>query len=134
MGTPLNTDLGLRRVGDDRRQGRFARARTLGGPDCHTERLSSQEHHGASGLCYVGMDMIMLMFQKVYIFFWQPCRKLIVGNTLKLIWPGFESMFSMIQFSSVTQSCPTLCNPMDCCTPDFPVHHQLLEFTQAHVH
>ena len=29
------------------------------------------------------------------------------------------------QFSSVTQSCPTLCNPMDCSTPDFPVHHQL---------
>ena len=29
------------------------------------------------------------------------------------------------QFSSVAQSCPTLCNPMDCSTPDFPVHHQL---------
>ena len=38
------------------------------------------------------------------------------------------------QFSSVTQSCPTLCNPMDCSTPDLPVHHQLLEFTQTHVH
>ena len=85
MGTYLNTDLGLRRVGDDRRQGRSARARTLGGPVCHIERLSSQEHQGASGLCYVGMDMIMLMFQKVYTFFWQPCRKLIVGDTLKLI-------------------------------------------------
>ena len=35
-------------------------------------------------------------------------------------------------FSSV-QSCPTLCNSMDCSTPDFPVHHQLLEFTQTHV-
>ena len=32
-----------------------------------------------------------------------------------------------IQFSSVTQSCPTLCDPMDCSTPGFPVHHQLLE-------
>ena len=38
------------------------------------------------------------------------------------------------QFSSVTQYCPTLCNPMDCSTPGFPVHHQLLEFTQTHVH
>ena len=33
------------------------------------------------------------------------------------------------QFSSVTQSCPTLCNPMDCSTPGLPVHHQLQEFT-----
>ena len=39
-----------------------------------------------------------------------------------------------VQFSSVTQSCLTLCNPMDCSTPGFPVHHQLLELTQTHVH
>ena len=38
------------------------------------------------------------------------------------------------QFSSVAQSCPTLCDPMDCSTPGLPVHHQLLEFTQTHVH
>ena len=37
-------------------------------------------------------------------------------------------------FSSVTQLCPTLCEPMDCSTPGFPVHHQLLELTQTHVH
>ena len=37
-------------------------------------------------------------------------------------------------FSSVTQSCPTFCNPMDCSTPVFPVHHQLPELTQTHVH
>ena len=35
---------------------------------------------------------------------------------------------------SVTQSCPTLCDPMNCSTPDLPVHHQLPEFTQTHVH
>ena len=39
-----------------------------------------------------------------------------------------------IHFSSVTQSCPALCNPMVCTTPGFPVHHQLPEFTQTHVH
>ena len=39
-----------------------------------------------------------------------------------------------IQFSSVSQSCLTLCNPMDCSTPGFPVHHQPLELTQIHVH
>ena len=37
-------------------------------------------------------------------------------------------------FSSVTQSCATLCDPMDCRTPGFPVHHQLPELTQTHVH
>ena len=37
-----------------------------------------------------------------------------------------------VQFSSVAQSCPTLCDPMDCSTPALPVHHQLLEFTQTH--
>ena len=36
--------------------------------------------------------------------------------------------------SSVTQSCPTLCNPMDCTTAGLPVHHQLPESTQTHVH
>ena len=39
-----------------------------------------------------------------------------------------------VQFSSVAQLCPTLCNPMDCSTPGLPVHHQLPEFTQTHVH
>ena len=38
------------------------------------------------------------------------------------------------QFSSIAQSCPTLCDPMNCSTPGLPVHHQLLEFTQTHVH
>ena len=37
-------------------------------------------------------------------------------------------------FSSVSQSCPILCNPMDSSTPGFPVHHKLPEFTQTHVH
>ena len=39
-----------------------------------------------------------------------------------------------VQLSSVTQSCLTLCDPMDCSTPGLPVHHQLLEHTQTHVH
>ena len=39
-----------------------------------------------------------------------------------------------VQFSSVTQSCPTLSNPMNRSTPGLPVHHQLPEFTQTHVH
>ena len=37
-------------------------------------------------------------------------------------------------FSSVTQSCPTFCDPLDCSMPGLPVHHQLPEFTQTHVY
>ena len=43
-------------------------------------------------------------------------------------------MCSSVQVSSVAQSCPTLCDPMNCSTPGLPVHHQLPEFTQTHVH
>ena len=43
-------------------------------------------------------------------------------------------MGSSVQFSSVTQSCLTLCDPMDCSTPGLPVHHQLPEVIQTHVH
>ena len=45
----------------------------------------------------------------------------------------FSNLFS-VQFSSVAQSCPTLCDPMECSTPGLPVYHRLLEFTQTHVH
>ena len=43
-------------------------------------------------------------------------------------------MSLVIQFSSVAQSCPTLCDPMNRSTPGLPVHHQLPEFTQTHIH
>ena len=45
-----------------------------------------------------------------------------------------SSPFSSVQFSSVAQSCPTLCNPMNRSTPGLPVRHQLPEFTQTHVY
>ena len=45
----------------------------------------------------------------------------------------FNSLQSL-QFNSVAQSCPTLCDPMDCSMPGLPVHQQLPEFTQTHVH
>ena len=43
-------------------------------------------------------------------------------------------MYVLHSVSSVAQLCPILCNPMDCSMPDFPVHHQLPEFTQTHLH
>ena len=45
-----------------------------------------------------------------------------------------KAIIFIVQFSSVTQSCLTLCNPMNRNTPSLPVHHQLPEFTQTHVH
>ena len=45
-----------------------------------------------------------------------------------------EIQLLKIQFSSVVQSCPTLCDHMDRSTPGFPLHHQLLELAQTHVH
>ena len=47
---------------------------------------------------------------------------------------GWE-LFNLFQsISSVTQLCPTLCNPMDCSSPGFPIHHQLPELAHTHVH
>ena len=48
--------------------------------------------------------------------------------------PYFNKMTETYQIRSVTQSCPTLCNPRNRSTPGFPVHHQLPEFTQTQVH
>ena len=52
------------------------------------------------------------------------------GSGYRYLW-GYYSAY---KFSSVTQSCPTVCDPMDCSTPGLPVHHQLLEPAQTHVH
>ena len=46
----------------------------------------------------------------------------------------WKIQFSSVQLSSVAQSCPTLCDPMNWSTPGLPVHHHLPEFTQTHVH
>ena len=55
-----------------------------------------------------------------------------IGHSLVTKPPPHEVI--SVQFSSVAQSCPTLCDPMNRSTPGLPVHHQLPEFTQTHVH
>ena len=59
------------------------------------------------------------------------CQFVLIRTLLSLV---SVSLFSSVQFSSVTHSCPTLCDPMNCSTPGLPVHHQLPEFTQTYVH
>ena len=65
------------------------------------------------------------MFLGMYPFLlaWPMCWHIIAHNSLS----------SSAQFSSVAQSCPTLCDPMNRSTPGLPVHRQLSEFTQTHV-
>ena len=65
-----------------------------------------------------------LFFPKLHFFhiMWITFLKMLQG----VLWT--------LQFSSVTQLCLTLCNPIDCSTPGFPVHHKVPEFTQTHVH
>ena len=56
----------------------------------------------------------------------------IEGETVETV---RDFIFSSVQFSgSVAQLCPTLCDPMNCSMPDLPVHHQLPDFAQTHVH
>ena len=55
-------------------------------------------------------------------------------RNLKRSWKYFELNKNENQFNSVTQSCPTLYDPMDCSMPGLPVHHQLPGFTETHVH
>ena len=57
-----------------------------------------------------------------------------VSSTHLLAFIYLLVLFEFHSVSSVAQSCPTLCDPMDCSMPGFPVRHQLLELTQTHIH
>ena len=73
---------------------------------------------------------------------WELRLSLFLNNFFVLEYNCFTLLFLLynevnwlyVYFSSVAQLCLTLCNPMNCSMPDLSVHHQLLEFTQTHVH
>ena len=65
----------------------------------------------------------------VKIYLYAQCRNWKINQK-----PQRNIQFSSVKSSSVTQSCPTLCDPMNHSTPGLPVHHHLPEFTQTHVH
>ena len=68
---------------------------------------------------------------------WWPVTSETLSNKMEFSFLCFLSghlLFSSVQFTSVAQSCLTLCDPMNCSTPGLPVHHQFPEFTQTHVH
>ena len=68
---------------------------------------------------------------------WVSCRQHMYGTCFCIHSASpclLVGAFNPVQFSSVAQLCLILCDPMDCSTPGLPVNHQLLEFTQTHVH
>ena len=75
-------------------------------------------------------SLVSYLYLYTYSQRWDLSRLLM----LNLYFLNLFSSFTHPQFSSVAQLCPTLCNPMDCSTPGFPVHYQLLELAQTHVH
>ena len=64
---------------------------------------------------------------------WKQPSFLLTDEWIKKLWYIYIMEYS-VWFSSVAQSCPTLCDPINHSTPGLPVHHQLPEFTQTHVH
>ena len=72
-----------------------------------------------------GLESLIFLFMKYPKDYASPDSMCVCINTHIDIY--------IYQFSSVAQSCPTLCDPMNCSTPGLPVHHQLPEFTQGHV-
>ena len=78
--------------------------------------------------CAIGQYVFVVPYSKASSFLSRSCFFRWRVNRL------FFSFFRSDQIRSVAQSCPTLCDPMNRSTPGLPVHHQLLEFTQTHVH
>ena len=64
---------------------------------------------------------------------WKQPRCPSADEWIRKLWYIYTMEYS-VQFSSVAQSCPTLCDPMNRSTPGLPVYHQLPEFTQTHIH
>ena len=82
---------------------------------------------------------VLKRFSKKIFFFLKYCS--FSGNTDQsdyfLAWKSLYALLCdqlNVQFSSVAQLCPTFCDPIDCSTPGFPVHHQFPELAQTHVH
>ena len=77
--------------------------------------------------CYVS---VLLFFTHISLMCCSVTQKSMSFNGLY----HFSQWIFFTWFSSVAQSCPTLCDPMDCRTPGFPVHHQLPELAKTHTH
>ena len=84
---------------------------------------------GLTGLIFFFLFLLFIHCLGLFIIYYQ--RIIALQNFIVFCQ---TSTWISHQFSSVTKSCPTLCDPMNRSTPGLPVHHQLPEFTQIHVH
>ena len=83
-------------------------------------------------LCIYSQEHSQLVIHmSLFLFLFCICS---IKQNIVNYWVKNCSMFSSVQFISGTQSCPTLCDPMNRSTPGLPVHHQLPKSTQTHVH
>ena len=109
---------------------------------CSVYRLNRQPCHTSS--LYITCQFILLAISisikyLPYKKHLEECKRRYI-NEKKVLWVfkklnlTYKKSCDRAHFSSVTQSCPTLCDPMDHSMPGLPVHHQLPEFTQTHVH
>ena len=98
-------------------------------------KLISPENHQTKTLA--------LLYPQISLLEWEDQKFTLINGWesesrhLSQVWPQvfeYDSGGVSVQFSSVAQSCSTLCDPMNRSTPGLPVHHQLPEFTQIHVH
>ena len=90
---------------------------------------------------HIFLSLKMLFIQVIHVAVemkFMECWK-VLQNDEGATWSVITTQFSIVaqkppsvQFSPVTQSCPTLCNPMDWSTPGFPIHHQLPQVVQTH--
>ena len=85
------------------------------------------------------MSLLFNMLSRLVITFLPRSKRLLISLVIRKMQIRsttryHQHLFSSVQFSSVAESCPTLCDPMNHSTPGLPVHHQLLEFTQTHIH
>ena len=94
------------------------------------------ENEGPNGKCHINLSAWFVTHEEKIFQYWHPWQssyQLIIQ--IRLFWnKHLASSVGCTQFSSVAQSCLTLCDTMKPSTPGLPVHHQLPEFTQTHVH
>ena len=83
---------------------------------------------------FSNFPMFLLLSKFVHVYSLLP-HPLSLNSSQSTTHPQYTIQYlHLVQFNSVAQLCPTLCDPMNRSTPGLPVHHQLLEFTQTHVH
>ena len=74
--------------------------------------------------------LCLLIISFIFLFIW---NSIFTFMFLKIHLKAIRIYHQSVQFSSVAQLCPTLCDPMNRCMPGLPVHHHLPEFTQTHI-